>query len=84
VIVDQNIIYKVFINYLFKGMLSGSYCRKIIGMKNIMNRSFILWGTDMLLGNARNIHERNNRTAFSMWFAPRPLLCNGAVNTPLQ
>jgi hypothetical protein len=38
-----------------------------------------------LLGNARNIHAcSNRRTAFSMWPAPRLLLCNGAVDTPLQ
>jgi hypothetical protein len=38
-----------------------------------------------LLGNARNIHAGNNRiSVFSMSFAPRPLLCNGPVNTPLQ
>jgi hypothetical protein len=38
-----------------------------------------------LLGNTRNLHARNNRrTVFSKWHALRPLLWNGAVNTPLQ
>jgi hypothetical protein len=39
-----------------------------------------------LPGNASvNIHVRNNRrTVFYMWSALRPLLCNVAVNTPLQ
>jgi hypothetical protein len=37
-----------------------------------------------LLGNTRNIHARNNRTVFTIWSAPRPLLWNSAVNTSLQ
>jgi hypothetical protein len=35
-----------------------------------------------LLCKAHNIHAHDNRrTVFSMWSAPIPLLCNGAVNT---
>jgi hypothetical protein len=40
---------------------------------------------DTLLGNDHNIHVRNSRrTVFYTWSAPRPLLCNVSVNTPLQ
>jgi hypothetical protein len=39
----------------------------------------------LLLGNVRNIYACNSRCmAFSVRSAPRPLLCNVAVNTPLQ
>jgi hypothetical protein len=31
-----------------------------------------------------SIKCNNRRMTLSMWFAPRPFLCNGVVNTPLQ
>jgi hypothetical protein len=36
-----------------------------------------------LLGKQVNA-GKNRRAAFSMWSAPRPLLCTGEVNTPVQ
>jgi hypothetical protein len=45
----------------------------------------LVWRIEPLLGKPRNIHASNNiRTVFCMWSAPRPLLSNGAVNTPLD